>query len=141
MRSASTRSGALAVVLDAWAVMALYEDHPRAGDIVEAIERGEAIVSAVNLGEALYRLERDLGQAKAVDLIDGVRSVTVVEEADWELVAAAAHIKAGGGLSYADAFCIATAQRHGAALYTGDPEILALDGLVEMVDLRTAGVS
>jgi predicted nucleic acid-binding protein len=71
-----------------------------------------------------------------VELVDGIRSTTLVEEPDWALVAAAAHIKAGGGLSYADAFCIATAQRHEASLYTGDPEILALDGLVTMVDLR-----
>jgi predicted nucleic acid-binding protein len=116
--------------------MALYEDHPRAGDVFEAIDAGEAIVSAVNLGEALYRLERDHGQDRAIELIDGVRSVTLVEEPDWELVAAAAHIKAHGGLSYADAFCVATAQRHSAPLYTGDPEILALDDLAEMVDLR-----
>lgn len=116
--------------------MALFEDHPRAADVVEAIEGGEAIVSAVNLGEALYRLERDHGLDRAVELIDGVRSVTHVEEPDWELVAAAAHVKARGGLSYADAFCVATAQRHSAPLYTGDPEILALKRLVKMVDLR-----
>jgi predicted nucleic acid-binding protein len=116
--------------------MALYEDHPRAGDVFEAIDAGDAIVSAVNLGEALYRLEREHGRDKAVELIEGIRSVTVVEEPDWNLVVAAAHIKAGGGLSYADAFCIATAQRHDAPLYTGDPEILAHEGLAEMVDLR-----
>ena len=136
MRSASTRSGTLAVVLDAWAVLALYEDHPRASEISEAIEAGGAIVSAINLGEALYWLERDHGLERATELIDGIRVTTHVEEPDWALVAAAAHIKAGGRLSYADAFCIATAQRHDALLYTGDPEILALGELVRMVDLR-----
>jgi predicted nucleic acid-binding protein len=135
-RSAPTRSGALTVVLDAWAVMALFEDHPSAAIVAEAIERGEAIVCAVNLGEALYGLERDHGRERALALIDGLREVTIVDQPDWQLVADAAHIKAGGGLSFADAFCIATAQRHGAPLYTGDPEILAFDGGVEMVDLR-----
>jgi PIN domain nuclease of toxin-antitoxin system len=135
-RSASTRSGTLVVVLDAWAVLALYEGHPRAGEISSAIEGGGAIVSAVNLGEALYWLERDHGLKRATELVDGIRSTAYVEEPDWTLVASAAHIKAGGGLSYADAFCIATAQRHDAPLYTGDPEILALGELVEMVDLR-----
>jgi predicted nucleic acid-binding protein len=51
-------------------------------------------------------------------------------------VRTAAQIKAGNRLSYADAFVVATAQRHSAPLYTGDPEIVALGDLVEVVDLR-----
>jgi len=44
--------------------------------------------------------------------------------------------RAQGGLSYADAFCVATARRHRAALYTGDPEILHFDDAgVDVVDL------
>lgn len=137
-RSSGTRSGALPAVLDAWAILAFYEDHPRAGAVFEAIDSGEAVISAVNLGEVLYQLERELGWKRAVELVEALRSVTFVEEPDWELVCAAAHIKAGGGLSYADCFCIATAQKHGAALYTGDPEILSLEASVSMVDLRLA---
>jgi uncharacterized protein len=124
-------------VLDAWAVMALYEDHPCVAEVEAAIDTGEAVVCAVNLGEVLYTLERNCGQERATHLVDLVRSVTEVDEPDWELAADAAHIKAGGRLSYADAFCVATAQRHQAPLYTGDPEILSLKGLVELVDLRT----
>ena len=137
-RIGDIRSGALPAVLDAWAILAFYEDHPRAYEIVDASDRGEAIFSAVNLGEVLYQLERELGQERAVELVEALRSVTFVEEPDWELVCAAAHIKAGGGLSYADCFCVATAKRHRAALYTGDPEILALDVSVSTVDLRLA---
>ena len=116
--------------------MALYEDNPCAGQVAAAIDTEEAVMSAVNLGEVLYSLERDHGQERAAELVDQVRSVTTVEEPNWDLVARAAHIKAGGGLSYADAFCVATAQRHEAPLYTGDPEILALKDVVELVDLR-----
>jgi PIN domain nuclease of toxin-antitoxin system len=116
--------------------MALYEDHPCVGAVEAAIETAEAVMSSVNLGEVLYRLERDHGPEQASTLVDQVRSVTTVEDPDWDLVARAAHIKAGGGLSYADSFCVATAQRHGAPLYTGDPELLALRDLVELVDLR-----
>lgn len=116
--------------------MALLEDHPSAELVSERIEQGEAIVCAINLGEALYCLERDHGPEQALALVDGIREVTNVQEPDWKLVTAAAHLKAGGGLSYADAFCVATAERHGASLYTGDPEILALNRPVETVDLR-----
>jgi PIN domain nuclease of toxin-antitoxin system len=125
-------------VLDAWAVMALYEDHPCAGEVQAVIDTAEAVVSSVNLGEVLYTLEREQGHERAIELVDPVRLVTFVEDPDWDLVVRAAHIKAEGGLSYADAYCVATAQRHDAPLYTGDPEILALSHLVELVDLRPA---
>ncbi len=116
--------------------MALYEDHPSAEDVEAAIDTAEAVMSAVNLGEVLYKLERDHGREQATALVERLRSVTRVEDADWELVVRAAHVKARGGISYADAFCVATAQRHEAPLYTGDPEILALRDIVELVDLR-----
>jgi predicted nucleic acid-binding protein len=61
------------------------------------------------------------------------------EAPDSELVIAAARIKAGGGISYADCFAIATARRFEAPLLTGDPEIVRHARGVEVVDLRTAG--
>lgn len=52
------------------------------------------------------------------------------------LVRAAAARKTVGGLAYADAFAVATAERHAARLLTGDPEMIALDGQgVTVVDL------
>ncbi|HEX4670032.1 MAG TPA: hypothetical protein VH275_08695 [Solirubrobacterales bacterium] len=39
-------------------------------------------------------------------------------------------------MSYADCFALATARRHGAPLWTGDPELLALASPDEVVDLR-----
>jgi PIN domain nuclease of toxin-antitoxin system len=126
----------MTVVLDAWAVMALYEDHPCVAEVEAAIDTAESVISAINLGEVLYKLERDHGREQATTLVDRVRTVTTVEDPDWDLVARAARVKAAGGLSYADSFCIATAQRHDAPLYTGDPEILALKDLVALVDLR-----
>jgi predicted nucleic acid-binding protein len=58
-------------------------------------------------------------------------------EPDWSLVVEAAAIKARGGLSYADTFCVATAVRAGDPLWTGDPEIIErAAGLCEVVDLR-----
>jgi predicted nucleic acid-binding protein len=137
-RNDARRSGTLPAVLDAWALLAFYEDHSRAGEVFDAIDGGEAIVSTVNLGEVLYQLERELGRDRAVELVEALRSVTFVEDPDWDLVRAAAHLKAGGGLSYADCFCVATAERHAATLYTGDPEIIARAGSVAVLDLRAA---
>lgn len=117
-------------------MLALYEDHPGAGRVAGAIQQGAALISAVNLGEVLYQLERDVGRHQATRLVNKLRSATVVEDPDWDLVSLAARIKAPGRLSYADSFCVATAVRHRAPLYTGDPEILAMGAIVELVDLR-----
>jgi predicted nucleic acid-binding protein len=96
------------------------------------------LICSVNLGEVLYWTMRERGSRVAGGMVDRLRGAVAVEDPDWPLVQAAAQVKARGGLSYADAFCVATAQRHDAPLYTGDPEILALKDIVELVDLRQA---
>jgi predicted nucleic acid-binding protein len=129
------------VVLDSWALLAYLRDEPSAERIeVEWLEGGAGICS-VNLGEALYIRIRQRGEKAAAAEIETIRKRSVVVEADWDLVAAAAQIKAGGGLAYADAFCIATARRLDAPLWTGDPEIVERgDDLgCEIVDLRISG--
>jgi len=45
----------------------------------------------------------------------------------------AARLRAAHRLSYADALCVTTGRRHGAPVWTGDPEMVAL---VDVVDLR-----
>jgi len=116
--------------------MALLQAEPAGPRVNAAIDRGDAIISAVNLGEAYYNLLRRVGDRRAEASIAELRANVRVEAADWTLTAAAARIKARGALSYPDAFCIATAQRHRAPLWTGDDEILALANEAEMVDLR-----
>lgn len=125
------------VVLDAWAIAALINDEPAADRVEELLERHECWISSVNLGEAYYTSMRAHGEALTERLIDGLRQVVRLDHPDWPLTRAAAQIKAGGGLSYADAFCVATARRHDAPLYTGDPEIVRFDDAgVQIVDLR-----
>lgn len=94
---------------------------------------------SVNLGEALYLEMRVRGTGAADSTIEEVRRELTVIHPDWGLVTAAAKVKAGGGLSFADAFCIATAQRVDAPLWTGDPEIIerATEFQCEVADLRT----
>lgn len=124
------------IVLDAWAIVAHLKGEPAAPRIEDAWAKGGAAACSVNLGEILYLESRRRDERSARRTIEAVRRELAVIDPDWPLVVAAAGIKAGGGLSYADAFCVATAQRLGAPLWTGDPEILALDAEVELVDLR-----
>jgi len=126
------------VVLDSWAVMALLDDEPAAARVDEALEGNETLMSWINLGEVYYQLLRRRGDEIARSAVDAIRSRVRVELPDERVIMSAARVKAGGGLSYADAFCVATAQRHRAQLWTGDEEILRLDAGVELVNLREA---
>jgi predicted nucleic acid-binding protein len=128
------------VVLDSWALLAHLKDEPAAGRIEsEWLESGAAI-SSINLGEVLYIRIRASGKDSALADIETIRRRLTVVEPDWSLVMAAATIKANGGLSYADSFCIATALHLSAPLWTGDPEIIgqAAEYSCEVVDLRSS---
>lgn len=126
----------MTTVLDAWALIAYLQDEPAAARVERAIRARDAVVSDVNLGEVLYKVARRDGDATAHDVVRGLRSVVRAEEPDWALTRSAALVKAHHRLSYADAFAVATALRHDAPLYTGDPEIVALPQLLTVVDLR-----
>jgi PIN domain nuclease of toxin-antitoxin system len=129
------------VVLDAWAVLAVLNDEPPAARVEQAIDEEVGVISWINLGEVLYRAIPRRGERRAMDAVRAVSRRLQVEDVDAPLVLDAARLKAAHRLSYADAFCVATAQRHGAPLYTGDPEIVALPDLVEVVDLRAEPLS
>jgi predicted nucleic acid-binding protein len=124
-------------VLDAWPIVALLDDEPAAPRVAELLTTGGMGMSSINLGEVYYGAIRRRGRDAALDLVADIRQLIRVEDPDWELVRCASEIKARGGLSYPDAFCVATAMRHRAPLYTGDPEIIGLDADVEVIDLRS----
>jgi predicted nucleic acid-binding protein len=105
-------------------VLAYLKDEPAAARIEAEWLSQPPAISSINLGETLYMRIRERGEKAAAADISTIRGHSVVIDPDWALVAAAAQIKAGGGMSYADAFCAATAVRLGAPLWTGDPELI-----------------
>jgi len=126
------------VVLDSWALLAYLKDEPAATQIEDEWLARRPAICSINLGEVLYILIRDLGEEAATEQIEVVRRNSALVEPDWNLIAAAARLKATGRLAYADAFCIATAERLEAPLLTGDPEIInrARELRCTVVDLR-----
>lgn len=128
------------MVLDSWALLAYLKDEPAAGRIESEWIGSGAAISSINLGEVLYIRIRASGEASARADVETVRRRLDVVEPGWSLVMAAATIKASGGLSYADAFCVATALHLKAPLWTGDPEIIdqAAEHSCEVVDLRAS---
>ena len=125
------------VVLDSWALLAYLKDEPAAQRIEEEWLTRRPAVCSINLGEVLYIRIRDRGEGAAASEIATIRGSSAIVDPDWDLVVGAAQVKAAGGLAYADAFCVATAQRLEAPLWTGDPEIVeSASGLpCEVVDL------
>lgn len=123
-------------VLDSWAVVALLSGESAAGRVREAIEDG-AFISWVNLSEVLYLESRRFGSERAGTVIESLAAQVVAELPDKALFCEAAAVKAEGGVAYADAFAIATAERKGLPLLTGDPEILACGrSSLQVIDLR-----
>lgn len=126
----------MTVILDAWAVTALFDDEPAAERVEAVLAEERVVVSWINLGESYYNAIRRRGRGAADDAVWSLLPLVEAETPDSRLVMAAAVLKVPGRLSYADAFAVATAQRHRAPLWTGDPEILALSDVVDVVDLR-----
>ena len=94
-------------------------------------------MSWINVAEVYYRIARDHGEAEAEAVLAELRALLHLDEASPERTIAAARLKAGHPMALADCFAVATAVAYGAALLTGDPEILDADWVgCDVEDLR-----
>lgn len=125
-------------VLDSFALLAYLEDEPGRARVETILEQGakasaEIFLSIVNYGEVVYITEREQGLTQAQTVIAAVDQLPIrLVEADRALTFAAAHLKANTPIAYADAFAVALAQSRNARLVTGDPELRAVQGQVEI---------
>ncbi|MDQ3934246.1 MAG: type II toxin-antitoxin system VapC family toxin [Actinomycetota bacterium] len=126
------------MVLDSWAVIALLRAEPGGPEIARRVAGGQAVISWINVGEVFCVVARRLGEAAARGAVDSLTETVRAVDVDADLVLDAARVKARHPLSYADAFAVALAERLRMPLLTGDPEILALDRAVQVVDPRSA---
>ncbi len=121
------------LVFDSFALLAFWQDEPGADQVEQALRRAASddlrlAMSLVNLGEALYLLERRYGPAQVRQALAFVQAAPLqLYPATLERVLAAAHLKAHYPIAYADAFAAALAQELRAPLLTGDPEFTALE--------------
>jgi len=89
------------------------------------------LMSEINIGEVGYILLRAGLIADLNDFLSQFLSLPIQRAPiDFDLVIEAAKIKARHPLSYADAFAVATALRHDAAIITGDPEFQSVKDMV-----------
>ena len=126
------------LVLDSFALVSLYHREPGWQVVQRALydqekARTRAVLNWINWGEFYYIVKRRVGPAKTMDALRLLEQLPIdLFPVDLALVRAAAEIKSDHALSYADAFCAATAQRLDATVLTGDPEFKSVEPLVKI---------
>lgn len=124
------------IVLDSFALVSFFHKEPGWEKVREVLYRlssasQKALLNIINWGEFYYIVRRRVGKRKAEETLTLLEQLPVtIISVDDQLVKEAAEIKADYPVSYADAFCIATAQRSKAEILTSDPEFKAVQNLV-----------
>jgi predicted nucleic acid-binding protein len=123
------------MVLDAHALMALFNDEPGADEVEKILIKAESgspklLMSVVNWGEISYSILRgasqEMAETKAHEIAGMQIELVPVDADDLELVRQAAAFKATRKMSYADCFAAALAKIKNAELVTGDREFKQL---------------
>jgi ribonuclease VapC len=126
------------LVLDSFALVSLYHREPGWQVVQKALydqekTRSRAFLNWINWGEFFYIVKRRVGAAKTRDALRLLEQLPIeLFPVDQSLVQAAAEIKSEHALSYADAFCVATAQRLNATVLTNDPEFESVERLIKI---------
>lgn len=111
-------------VLDASALLALIQGERGAERVTQALERGECIVSAVNISEAVAKLLTiGVPAEQAMMMVSGIPAEIV--PCNEAIAFKAGHLAIMGkplGLSLGDRICLATAQVHGGLVLTTEQE-------------------
>ncbi len=121
-------------ILDAYALLAFFEDAPGADYVRELLLEAESgaaqlAMCVVNLGEVWYAVARAVSPPQADAILTEIRALSIeIVDADWPLTHQAAIYKSRGGLSYADCYAAALARLRQAEVVTGDPEFRRLEG-------------
>jgi predicted nucleic acid-binding protein len=130
------------IALDSFAVLAYLQAEKGAQQVKELLHQaanGQLSVqmTVINLGEVYYITSRVYGQERAEEVLAMLKHLPIkLVVADEELTLEASRIKAKHPLSYADAFAVALAQRHGVSVVTGDPEFSCVENLISVKWLK-----
>ena len=130
------------MVLDAHALMVLFNDEPGAEEVEKMLLKAEKgsprlLMSVVNWGEIYYSIMRgasqEIADSKAHEIAGMPLELVAVDARDLELVREAAIFKATKKMSYADCFAAALAKTRNAELVTGDREFKVVEGELKKI--------
>ena len=124
------------LVLDAHALMVLFNDEPGADEVEKILLKAESgnprlLMSVINWGEIYYSIMRgasqEMADSKSHEIAGMQIELVPVDGRDLELVRQAAIFKATKKMSYADCFAAALAKTQNAELVTGDREFKVVE--------------
>ncbi len=124
------------LVLDSFALVSLFHKEPgwekvRAALYEQQRAGTKACLNWINWGEFFYIVKRKVGTGQATEALHLLEQLPIeLVPVDQPLVREAAEIKSQYTVSYADAFCIATAHRLSGTVLTSDPEFRAVEHLI-----------
>ena len=130
------------MVLDAHAVMVLFNDEPGAEEVEKILLKAEKgnprlLMSVVNWGEIYYSIMRgasqEIADSKSHEIAGMPLELVPVDARDLELVREAAIFKATKKMSYADCFAAALAKARNAELVTGDREFKVVENELKKI--------
>ncbi|MBW1901876.1 MAG: type II toxin-antitoxin system VapC family toxin [Deltaproteobacteria bacterium] len=127
------------IVLDSFALVCFFHKEPGWDKVKEVFyslssSDQKAFLSAINWGEFYYIVKRRVGKEKAEEALALLDQLPIaILPVDNELVKEAAEIKSDYPVSYADAFCIALAQRSNCQILTNDPEFKSVQHLIAVI--------
>ena len=132
-------------MLDAYALLALYQGEPGARRVAELIEQGgrsalELYMCVVNIAEVLYELQRRRGLRASTEIADSLADLPLQPvPVDLALSIEAARLKAEHPISLADCYAAALAMQLGATLVTGDRDFRRFEPGLTIEWLADAG--
>jgi predicted nucleic acid-binding protein len=133
------------IVLDAHALMVLFNDESGAEEVEKILLKAESgnprlLMSVINWGEIYYSIMRgasqEIADAKAHEIAGMRIELVPVDVGDLELIRQAAAFKATKQMSYADCFAAALAKLRNAELLTGDRDFKAVESDLKVGWLR-----
>lgn len=133
------------IVLDAHALMVLFNDESGAEEVEKILLKAESgnphlLMSVINWGEIYYSIMRgasqEIADAKAHEIAGMRIELVPVDVGDLELIRQAAAFKATKKMSYADCFAAALAKLRNAELLTGDRDFKAVESDLKVGWLR-----
>lgn len=125
-------------VFDSYAILVYLQKQPgwqETGSLLRMVkrERRVALLNWINWGEIFYIVRRHFGPDKAQETMELLSAFPLqLHPVTFDLVHLASELKSDYRISYADAFCAATALENKAIIVTGDPEFHALESIIQV---------
>jgi predicted nucleic acid-binding protein len=129
------------IVLDASALMTLFDERPGIEKVEEWIELADAreielSMSVVNWGEVYYSIWHEYSRSSADEVTQQMMRLPIeIVDANLEITTLAASLKAETRLPYADCFAAALSKLRDAALATADADFEKVSDQIVLLKL------